>query len=131
MTLAITIGTLAAAISAVGAGGVVSGGLNPKQVGTLHWYGGTNTAFTNFGLALSAPAGTAPKGMAFDGSSIWVANSTSNNVKKLNIATGAVLATTAVGTSPRAIAFDGVNGIWVANFGSNNVTRINAATGVV
>jgi hypothetical protein len=33
-----------------------------------------------------------------------------------------------VGTSPRAVAFDGAN-IWVANFGSNNVTELRASDG--
>ena len=39
----------------------------------------------------------------------------SNNVTKLLAATGANLATFAVGTSPYGVAFDGAN-IWAANY---------------
>ena len=38
------------------------------------------------------------------------------------------LGTFAVGTAPRAVAFDGAN-IWVANSGSNNVTKLRASDG--
>ena len=54
----------------------------------------------------------------------------SDNVTKLNAATGAVVGTYAVGDGPYGIAFDGAN-IWVANYDSDNVTKLNAATGAV
>ncbi len=106
----------------MGAIGVVGGGKNPGQLGTLHWYD-ANKSFGAFAV------GTNPREMAFDGSSVWVANFTSNNVMRLDIKTGAVTATTPVGTGPLGLAFDGTN-IWVSNFTSNSVTKVNAATGV-
>ena len=50
--------------------------------------------------------GMAPAGIAFDGVNIWVANSGSGTVSKLN-ATGATLDTVNVGLDPDGIAFDG------------------------
>ena len=67
--------------------------------------------------------GTAPYGVAFDGINIWVTNLVSNNVTKLNAATGAVVGTYAAGDSPRAIAFDGAN-IWVTNFNIDKVSKL-------
>ena len=113
---------VASLIGSVGAIGVVGGGKNPAQLGTLHWFE-ANKTFGNFAV------GTNPREMVFDGSSVWVANFGSNNVKRLNTQTGAVTATTAVGTGPLGLAFDGTN-IWVSNFTSNNVTKVNATTGV-
>jgi DNA-binding beta-propeller fold protein YncE len=52
--------------------------------------------------------------VAFDGSSIWVANWNSNNVTKLRASDGAALGTFAVGANPLGVAFDG-SSIWVAN----------------
>src|SRR4029077_9341679 len=121
LALAIALSTLALTASAGGAAGVTTSGLNPAQVATLRWYD-SGTTFASFAV------GTTPKGIAFDGTSLWVANSGSNNVTKLDPATGSVLHTTPVGTSPSALAFDGTR-IWVANSGSNTVTRVNAATG--
>lgn len=72
--------------------------------------------------------GTSPREVAFDGSSIWVSNSASNNVTKLRVSDGTNLGTFAVGTGPRGVAFDGAN-IWVANTGSNNVTKLRASDG--
>jgi YVTN family beta-propeller protein len=71
--------------------------------------------------------GTNPLGVAFDGTNIWVANSGSGNVSKINVSTGTVVATVTVGTNPSGVAFDGTN-IWVANNGSANVSKINAQT---
>ena len=68
-----------------------------------------------------------PRALAFDGSRIWVANQSSDNVTKLSASTGAALGTHSVGQTPIALAYDGAN-IWVANFGSNNVTKINASS---
>ena len=50
--------------------------------------------------------GSAPEGVAFDGTNIWVANTTSNNVTKLAASSGAVLGTFAAGTSSDGVAFD-------------------------
>lgn len=73
-------------------------------------------------------AGTAPRGLAFDGSNIWVTNQTSNNVTKLRASDGANLGTFPVGTGPIGIAFDGAN-MWVMNGGSSNLTKLRASDG--
>jgi YVTN family beta-propeller protein len=71
--------------------------------------------------------GTAPVGVAFDGTNIWVANYGGTTVSKINVSTNTVTATVSVGASPIGVAFDGTN-IWVANYSSNNVSKINAKT---
>lgn len=89
---------------------------NPQLVALLRWYdANTVTAF--------ATGGVGPRGVAFDGANIWVANYDSNTVTKLNAATGGSIGTYAVGTNPYGVAFDGAN-IWVANISSNNVTKL-------
>jgi YVTN family beta-propeller protein len=74
--------------------------------------------------------GNAPRGVAFDGTSLWVTNSNSNNVSKINPITNTVIATVPVGSAPSGMAFDGTS-IWVANNGSVNVSKINPTTNVV
>ncbi len=73
---------------------------------------------------------TNPTGMAFDGTNVWVANLSADTVTKVDSATGATLATVAVGDQPRAIVYDGAN-MWVANAGSNSVSKISIATNQV
>lgn len=81
-------------------------------------------------LVQRVTVGSLPRGAAFDGANIWVANSNNNNVTKLRASDGATLGTFAVGTSPYSIVFDGTN-IWVANLSSNGVTKLRASDGVV
>lgn len=66
-----------------------------------------------------------PKGVAFDGSSIWVANSSIDTVSKIDPVTGA-RSDYATGDGPVAVAFDGTN-IWVANRNDNTVSKIAPA----
>lgn len=78
--------------------------------------------------------GTNPMGVAFDSAtnSVWVVNSFSNNVTKLNATTGALIGTYAVGGAPRNLIFEPfTNSIWVANSFSDNVTKLSANTGAV
>jgi len=77
----------------------------------LQWYSATY------------PVGSAPAGVAFDGTNIWVTNSGSGSVTKLLASTGAVVGTYSVGSDPDGVAFDGTN-IWVANTASASVTKI-------
>src|ERR1700735_4490471 len=65
---------------------------NVKDIAILHWYAANTT--TSFSV------GSGPQGVAFDGADIWVANSNSNTVTKLQANNGAVLGTFAVGTNP-------------------------------
>ena len=67
-----------------------------------------------------------PEGILFDGSNMWVTDST---LKKLD-SNGAILQTVTVGSSPFLPVFDGTN-IWVPNLGSNSVSVVRASTGLV
>ena len=98
-------------------------GMTPGQVGSLAWWQDPARPAT-------VTVGTGPRGVAFDGSALWITNSGSNNVSKINPTTNTVIATVTVGTGPVAVAFDGTN-IWVANNGSNNVSKINPTTNTV
>lgn len=74
--------------------------------------------------------GGGPSGVAFDGGSIWVANSTDNTVTKLKASDGTLVGTYAVGTSPNGICFDG-SFIWVSNGSSNSITKLNPTSGAM
>ena len=65
---------------------------SPMEIALLKWYGANRVA--------TFAVGDAPYGIAFDGANIWVANYGSDNVTKLNAATGAVVGTYAVGDGP-------------------------------
>ncbi len=67
--------------------------------------------------------GISPRGVAFDGTHIWIVNSDDNSISKMDIVTNAVVATVQVGEKPRGVAFDGTH-IWVANSEDNSVTKI-------
>lgn len=60
---------------------------------------------------------------AFDDANIWVANTGSANVTKLNAATGAVIGSCPVGSNSQGLAFDGANR-WVGNQGNNTVLKV-------
>jgi hypothetical protein len=67
-------------------------------------------------------AGVNPFGLAFDGSSMWVANAGpsfdfgADSVTRLRASDGANLGTFPAGDNPHSILFDGAN-IWVGNRG--------------
>jgi hypothetical protein len=94
---------------------------DPQLIATLRWDLAGQREFA---------VGSAPRGVAFDGANIWIANSGSNNVTKLRASDGACVSpcTFAVGTNPQRLAFDGAN-IWVVNNGSANVTKLRASDG--
>ena len=95
------------------------GGLDPTLVGMLRWD------------LLPRPYADVPVGepvsVAFDGSSIWVANRASANIAKVRASDGAVIATYTVTGSPTAFAFDGQN-MWVAS-GIGCVSKLRASDG--
>ena len=78
----------------------------------------------------TVPVGTYPWGVAFDGTNIWVANSDSGTVSKIDPVSTLVTATVTVGTGPYSVAFDGTN-IWVANSDSGTVSKINPVSNAV
>ncbi len=104
-----------------GDAGSSGGGPDAATIATLDW-GAVEPAFGDFAV------GDFPVAVAFDGSSIWVANQSSDNVTKLRASDGETLGTFAVGDGPSAVAFDG-SSIWVANHSSDDVTKLRASDG--
>ena len=78
----------------------------------------------------TVPVGTYPRGVAFDGTNIWVANYVSGTVSKVDPVSNTVTATVTVGTYPEGVAIDGTN-IWVTNRGSGTVSKIDPVSNAV
>ncbi|MBN1150403.1 T9SS type A sorting domain-containing protein [candidate division WOR-3 bacterium] len=83
--------------------------------------------------SIPAPDG-APRGLAFDGTNLWCANSGDGNstngakIYKLNPTTGAILGTyTTPGASPYGLAFDG-SYLWHSDFSSGMIYKIDTST---
>ena len=72
---------------------------------------------------------SAPNGVAFDGTNIWVANNGSNTVTKLLASNGNSLASYQTGDTPQGVLFDGAN-IWVSNNGDGTLTKYTPSSGV-
>lgn len=93
----------------------------PQQIALLRWYDANQTG-------QSFSVGSNPRGIAFDGANIWVANRNGNTVTKLRASDGASLGAFAVGGGPFGVAFDGAN-VWVARESSDSVTKLRASDG--
>src|ERR1035438_10456849 len=104
----------------VGDAAVVNPTRNPLQIALLRWYAAN--------LTTQISVGGGPAGLAFDGSSIWVANPQSGDVIKVRASDGTVLGTFAAGSQPLDLCFDGSN-IWVVNNDSDTVTELRASDG--
>jgi len=79
----------------------------------------------------SFQVGSVPVAVAFDGSSIWVANESNGGpgtVTKLRASDGGSLGTFNVGISPRGIAFDGA-AVWVVNRIDDTITKLRPSDG--
>jgi len=70
--------------------------------------------------------GKFPRGIAFSGTAVWVADSDDDNVDR--IVDGQVIKTIPVGRDPVGVAV-GDNAVWVANNGDNTVSRIDLGNG--
>lgn len=81
-------------------------------------------------LSVTVGVGDASRGIAFDGTNLWVANSASNSVTKINPVTAKVVNNIACGPSPHSLAFDGAH-MWLTNAGANTVQKIDVATDVI
>jgi hypothetical protein len=112
-------------IDSTGQLGTAGGAATPNLawVGELHWWDGPYSG-GSYGFS-------APLGVAFDGTHIWVANLGNNSVTELNAGDGSWVQTFSGGSyglsGPEGVSFDGTH-IWVTNEG-NSVTEINAADG--
>ncbi|HOL72818.1 MAG TPA: hypothetical protein PLA43_18280 [Bryobacteraceae bacterium] len=90
-------------------------GPNTMAIALLKWYEANQVA--------SFAVGQGPRGVAFDGTHIWVANYFDRTVTKLRASNGSLVGTYPVGDLPEGVAFDGTH-IWVANYNSNTVSKL-------
>ena len=74
-------------------------------------------------------AGTDPRGIAFDGTAIWVASFV-GAVRKFRATDGALLGTFPVPGNLTELIFDG-SSIWVSQFSNDTLTRLRATDGAV
>ncbi|MFT4773544.1 MAG: YVTN family beta-propeller protein [Ilumatobacter sp.] len=74
---------------------------------------------------VTVTVGDGPRGVAFDGTNIWVTNTVSGTVSKID--PDGTVTNLSVGSMPRGVAFDGTN-IWVTNYGSGSMSKINPVT---
>lgn len=93
------------------------------------WYPSTYRAFTFNGPP--SPQGISPyltKGVASDGTNIWVSDASLSQVAKLG-PNGQLLAIYSIGLNPIALTFDGTN-IWVVDV-AGTIYKVLASTGAV
>ncbi|MDO9484694.1 MAG: hypothetical protein Q7K25_01325 [Actinomycetota bacterium] len=88
------------------------------------------------GMPIDTGEGTGPNDIIItaDGTTAWVTNEYTNSVASIDLATGVVGPSIAVGAEPVAIAFvPGSNEqwAWTSNYDGKSVTTINLATGSV
>lgn len=84
----------------------------------------------NLTLTVDMGAGSFPIGIAFDGTHIWAAAHNTNVVRKVDIVSGAVVATYPT-QRPHQMAFDGVH-MWIANDTQpGTVTKMRASDGAI
>jgi len=95
---------------------------NLQQVAMLKW--GPTTINNTYSV------GSGPFGVCFDGNHVWVTNTFSDNVKRLNPNTGETIDTYSAGGGPAGVCFDGTY-IWIANQDSANLTRVNPVNGAI
>lgn len=69
--------------------------------------------------------GVSPVTAAFDGAFMWVTNSGSNTLSKIDVATNQVVGTVGAGPEPRGLAFDSAF-LWVTSSMSATVRKIPA-----
>ncbi|MGC8493956.1 MAG: hypothetical protein ACP5SH_19715 [Syntrophobacteraceae bacterium] len=115
--------------------GVYAVGVNPRAVlcdGRYIWVAsggdrGTVSKLREDGTMLWTTPMEDPWGMAFDGSTVWVTNRSTNRVTRLN-ESGCIVGVYKAGDQPLAIAFDGAY-MWVADNGDDTVTKLSAVDG--
>ncbi|ABF43436.1 conserved hypothetical protein [Candidatus Koribacter versatilis Ellin345] len=87
---------------------------------------GSNTAvlmLLDGSVNATIPVGLVPRGVIYDGHDVWVANSSSSSLSKIDWIDGGTTVTNyPVGKQPYALAFDGAN-VWAVNYGSNSVSK--------
>jgi hypothetical protein len=96
-----------------------------ERVASLNWWGGAYIG-GSYGF-------NQPDGIAFDGTHLWVTNSSGDTVTEFNSSDGSLvqnIGPTPYGFSqPDGIAFDGITDLWVTNFAGASVTEISMFDG--
>ena len=90
------------------------------QIATLRWD-------QDPGRVATFATGSGAESIAFDGTTLWIANSLANTVSRMNPTTGAKT-DFPTGFEPAGVAYDGTN-IWVTNRLSRTVSKIDPITG--
>lgn len=100
---------------------------------TYHTLNNVQVFGTDCSLVATITVGTAPEGIAFDSNKLtmYVANTGSNNVTVIDVATFLAVKTLSVGSTPRGVTFDGYQYMYVANYGSNTLSQIDTVTATV
>jgi len=83
----------------------------------------------DFGVVKVVPLARGPTAIAIGEGSIWIADET-DVVRRLDTATGEVLAAIPVGSAPAAIAISDGDA-WIANGGDDSVSRVDALANAV
>ncbi len=82
------------------------------------------------GRPATVAVGSGPRGVAFDGTHVWVTATWADQVWKIDPTTNSVVTAVGVGDGPIGIAFDGSH-MWVANRDADSVSRIDVTTNAV
>jgi len=88
-----------------------------------------NLTYEKLYITKTIAVGNNPQGITFDGTDIWVVNTSDDTVNRIDKDDN-IIATIPVGEDPTGIVFDGIN-IWVANDSDNTVSRIARSTNTV
>lgn len=77
---------------------------------------------------MAVPSGS-PQGFTYDGTNLWLVDSGTDTVYKLNASTGAVVTSFAApALDPRDITWDG-SSLWITTDADNKIYKVNPATG--
>jgi hypothetical protein len=72
---------------------------------------------------------TSPFDILWDGENLWVADNATDQIKRVDPASGAVLENITTGDEPIELLSDGIN-LWVSNFTGNSLTVVRATGGL-
>ncbi len=116
LLLALTVCAIGAATAVAQTVGITTVAGQALTSGLVDNATGTSARFNN------------PAGLAADATSIYIADSANNAIRKLTIATGAVSTLISTGlSSPGGVAVDGAGKVYVADSGNHVIRRYSAA----
>ncbi|MBL9201349.1 MAG: immunoglobulin domain-containing protein [Opitutaceae bacterium] len=112
---------------AAAAAGVVLSVSAVAQVGVLTPAGGAGVTGSTDNADGTLARFNEPQGLASDGTSIYIADTLNNRIRKMNISTGAVTTLVSSGlNNPSGVAVDGAGNVYVADWGSHVVRIYNS-----